>query len=356
MKMLSVIKNLGPGNILFWKVLEEDFNTGTRLIVNPGEQAVFIRNGIVHGIFENGDYALTTQNYPFLSALRNSITGGESPFNCRVYFVRTADSLNLSWGTATPLQVRDPRWDISVRVRGNGSYVLRITNPGVFLSKYVGANRPLITFDEFRREFRSEALQYISACVANALSTANEEVLVSKNDLPSLAETTKQAFSPIVERYGVSLVRFNIAELAIDDQDPNYAELQKLRNMRNQKRLAALGNVDEIDLLGNRWKQVQSRDIMKGMVENPGLAGGAVGIGAGLGMGVAAGGLMGTMLRGLNASVACNVCHSDIPEDSQFCPQCGTRRVVGAAPATQCDKCGSTIPKGSARATSQRNT
>ena len=43
----DVIKNTGPGGLLFWRQPEEDFNTNSTLIVMPGEEAIFIKGGII---------------------------------------------------------------------------------------------------------------------------------------------------------------------------------------------------------------------------------------------------------------------------------------------------------------------
>lgn len=138
----DVIKNTGPGELLIWRQPEEDFNTNSTLIVMPGEEAIFIKGGTVEQVFENGTYKLSTENYPFISRLRNAFTGGISTFNCVVYFVRKADSQEIRWGTETPIQVRDKVWGIRTDARVRGAYKVRIENPVTFLEKLIGNNIP----------------------------------------------------------------------------------------------------------------------------------------------------------------------------------------------------------------------
>ena len=80
----DVIKNTGDGNLLIWRQPEEDFNTGSTLVVMPGESAVFVKHGVAVQVFESGTYTLTTENYPFISRLANAFSGGISRFNCVV--------------------------------------------------------------------------------------------------------------------------------------------------------------------------------------------------------------------------------------------------------------------------------
>ena len=74
----DVIKNSGSGELLIWRQPEEDFNTNSTLVVMPGEEAIFIKGGVIEQVFENGTYKLSTENYPFISRLRNAFSGGIS--------------------------------------------------------------------------------------------------------------------------------------------------------------------------------------------------------------------------------------------------------------------------------------
>lgn len=77
----DVIKNSGAGELLLWRQPEEDFNTNSTLIVMPGEEAIFIKGGRIEQSFESGTFKLSTENYPFISRLRNAFSGGISTFN-----------------------------------------------------------------------------------------------------------------------------------------------------------------------------------------------------------------------------------------------------------------------------------
>ena len=82
------------------------------------------------GVFDSGTYKLSTQNYPFVSRLHNMMSGGVSTFNCVVCFVRTTTTVEIRWGTDTPLQVRDKLLGIATEVRAHGSYRVARDRPG----------------------------------------------------------------------------------------------------------------------------------------------------------------------------------------------------------------------------------
>jgi membrane protease subunit (stomatin/prohibitin family) len=129
----------------------------------PGEQAIFVNNGNIEQVFENGRYKLSTENYPFISRLRNASTGGISTFNCVVYFVRTAHTKELYWGTDSPIPVRDKVWGVFTEIRARGAYKLHIENPAIFLEKLLGNNINFMMqsqlddyfFNEFQSKIRS---------------------------------------------------------------------------------------------------------------------------------------------------------------------------------------------------------
>lgn len=80
----EVIKNDQSGvDQIAYVNSQEDFNIGSTLIVGPGEQAIFLRDGqIVGEPFGPGRYVLETNNYPFVSRLVNAVSGGVSSFHC----------------------------------------------------------------------------------------------------------------------------------------------------------------------------------------------------------------------------------------------------------------------------------
>lgn len=215
----DVIKNSGPGDLLVWRQPEEDFNVNSTLIVMPGEQAVFIRDGSIEQVFDNGRYALSTDNYPFISRLRNAFTGGVSTFNCVVYFVRTAHSAEIRWGTDSPLQVRDKLLGIATKVRARGSYKVAIEDPGVFLTKLIGNNIPLETQDGLSRYFASQFQGKIKASLTDALNKTEAELLGIEARLEEFADEVRPYFQKVLDEYGLSCEQFVISAMDIDDDE-----------------------------------------------------------------------------------------------------------------------------------------
>lgn len=281
----DVIKNSGPGDLLIWRQPEEDFNTNSTLIVMPGEEAIFIKGGNIEQTFDSGTYKLSTENYPFISRLRNAFSGGISTFNCVVYFVRKAHSMEIFWGTDSPIQVRDPVMMISTSVQARGSYKVQVDNPGKFLTKMVGNNVPFIMQGELNNYFISEFQQHIKSSLARAIRSANQEILGICAEQDILAGQIHPILQEILDDYGLKLITFTIAAIDIPENDPNRQKLEQ-----------AFADKSVMRILGDDWGRQQASEMLHTLAANPG-AGGVAAAGAGMGMGMAAGGVFAGMAQ-----------------------------------------------------------
>lgn len=281
----DVIKNSGPGDLLIWRQPEEDFNTNSTLVVMPGEEAIFIKGGTIEQTFDSGTYKLSTENYPFISRLRNAFSGGISTFNCVVYFVRKAHSIEIFWGTDSPIQVRDPVMMISTSVQARGSYKVQVDNPGKLLTKMVGNNVPFIMQGELNNYFISEFQQHIKSSLARAIRSANQEILGICAEQDILANQIHPILQEILDDYGLKLITFTIAAIDIPENDPNRQKLEQ-----------AFADKSVMRILGDDWGRQQASEMLHTLAANPG-AGGVAAAGAGMGMGMAAGGVFAGMAQ-----------------------------------------------------------
>lgn len=282
----DVIKNSGPGELLLWRQPEEDFNTNSTLIVMPGEEAIFINGGNIEQVFSSGTYKLSTNNYPFISRLRNAFSGGISTFNCVVYFVRKAVSMEIYWGTDSPVQVRDPIFQIACDVQARGSYKVSIDDSAKFLTKLIGNNVLLTTQAELTNFFRSQFLMHIKSNIAKAIKNSGEELIGINAQQEIIANELSKIIEGIFDEYGIYLQTFSIESIDVVD------------NENRQKLEDAISSKGVMGILGDNWDKQKQYELMKDVANNPG-SGGLAGVGAGMGMGFGMGGAFGQMAGGM---------------------------------------------------------
>lgn len=283
--LTDVIKNSSSGEVLIWRQPEEDFNTNSTLLVMPGEEAIFIKGGTVEQVFENGTYKLSTENYPFISRLRNAFSGGISTFNCVVYFVRKADSKEIRWGTETPIQVRDKVWGVRTDAKVRGAYKVRIENPVKFLEKLIGNNIPFQLQEDLDKYFACEFQGRIKSAVSKFLNSLEQEMIGIDAYMDELSEKIQPYIDDIVSEYGLKCVRFSLAGLDVDTTKYDTIDESQMELIARTRGFQ--GDKAGLDILGNDWGRVQGMEVLKDIANNPG-AGGIASVGAGMGMGLGA--------------------------------------------------------------------
>jgi len=298
---VDVIKSSGnetgnmPADALIWRHPAEDFNSNSTLVVMPGESAIFVNNGNIEQIFEPNTYNLSTQNYPFISRLRNSLSGGISAFHCVVYFVRTNSTMELKWGTDSPILVRDKFLGLSTKIGARGAYQVRVSEPTMLLKNLLGATGGSITAEDIKKYIKSTFLSKIKSNISAAIQSMDTEIMGIDAHMDEISEKLKPVIQESVRQYGLFCVSFSI--VAIDIMDDEYRRMyDEAVAAKTKKMLNAQADRYTMDTLGNQWAAQQSFDVMNKMAENQG-GGGVAGVGVGLGMGMAGGMAFGNMAQ-----------------------------------------------------------
>lgn len=274
----DVIKNTGPEGQLVWKQPEEDFNTSSTLIVMPGEKAFFVNRGVIEEKFSEGTYKLSTQNYPFISRLRNLFSGGISVFNCVIYFIRDSHSSEILWGTDTPIQVRDPLYHIQTHIQARGAYRVSISDPELFLKKLMGSIRTCTSQEDLDLYFASEFQQYIRSDISSMVVRSGQDVLTICASQVQLAEEIKKKLARTMISYGLNLESFTITAIEIPEDDPNRRTLEE-----------AMAQNVKMNMMGNNWDKVKQYEMMGKALDQVGMSGSGM---AGLGMEIGIGNAM----------------------------------------------------------------
>lgn len=302
----DVIKNTGDGNLLIWRQPEEDFNTNSTVIVMPGEEAIFVNQGVIEEVFENGTYKLSTNNYPFISRLRNAFSGGISTFNCVVYFVRKASSVEIKWGTDSPIQVRDKVLGIATKLRARGSYKIQVDNSAKFLETVIGNNIQCATQDDLNKFFITQFQSKIKSTVSKELGASETEVLGIDARLDEFSQLIQPTVNELLSANGLKCTAFSIAAIDIDDENGLREKYDQIGMSQIETIRGAQAQKAALDTLGINWAQQQSAEVLKTMAANPGNIAGQMG--AGLGIGAAAANAFGAMANQMfNPNIAPNM-------------------------------------------------
>ena len=340
----SVIKNDRPvDDLLIWQHTKEDFNDNSQLIVMESEEALFVKDGVVVETFTAGKYTLNTANFPFLNGLRKLVSGGESPFSCKIYFVDKAHKLEMLWGTDSPIQMRDAEYGFAVGVRARGSYSIQIKDAKKFFVKLVG-NTILFTKEQIQEQFRSAFQSKIKVTIAKTMKECSYTILDMNTELETIGKKVENDLAEILDEYGIRLVNFYVSDISIPEDDPNYQII-------NESYAKAHAGKIEAQVQGDMWGKLTAKELLKDVANNP-SAGGAAAMGAGIGVGAASAGVFNSLANQLFAPT-----QSEQVNQQQSQQNVGTSRVSRFAPKSatsakesktvKCPNCGKEVPEGS---------
>lgn len=242
-----------------------DIKLGAQLIVQPNQEAVFVRSGKALDKFGPGQHTLYTFNVPILTRLL-TIPWEKSPFQAQVYFVGKQTFLDQKWGTRQPITVRDKDFGI-VRLRANGKFAFKVVDSNKFLDDLVGTQGKYSTDD-----IQSYLKDLIVSRLTDLLATSQTSLL----DLPAqFDEIGAGATSKIGQdfaRYGLELTEFFINAISPPE------EVQKAIDARSS--MGAIGDLQA-------YTMYQAANSLGKIADNPGgQANSVVGMGLGAGYGV----------------------------------------------------------------------
>ena len=336
MALFEVAKYDGSPDVFAWKYPNEELGTWTQLIVNESQEAVLYKNGRALDLFQSGRYTLDTSNIPILRGLINLPFGGRSPFTAEVWYVNKKSTLDIKWGTQSPIQLQDPKYSAFVPVRAYGQFGICIDNSKQFLSKLVGT---LTEFDKtaLTNHFRGIYLTRVRDAVSSYLIHNKISVMEINSYLNELSEFLKDEIQPTMAEYGIKLLNFYVSDINVPEDDPAVMQLKK-----------ALAKKSEMEIVGYNYQQERTFDTLESAAKNEGGMSGLMGAGIGLGLGANIGGALGKQMGELSKSlnpeaetVTCPNCGTVINhKNPKFCPECGKpfEKV--------CPKCGSKVVAG----------
>ncbi|MEG1992883.1 MAG: SPFH domain-containing protein [Acetivibrio sp.] len=127
--------------MIFWKWTNDEIKKGSRLIIRPGQDAIFLFNGKIEGIFtDDGDYDMESQIVPFLSTLKGFRFGFNSGMRAEVLFVNTKEFL-VKWGTKGPINIPTPQLPGGMPIRANGTFTFKVNDYVTLIDKIAGTKQ-----------------------------------------------------------------------------------------------------------------------------------------------------------------------------------------------------------------------
>lgn len=302
-------------DMIFWKWSNREIKKGSRLIIRPGQDAVFLNNGKIEGIFqEEGDYNIESQIIPFLSTLKGFKFGFNSGMRVEVLFVNTKE-FTVKWGTKNPINIPTPQLPGGMPVRANGTFQFKVNDYIALIDKIAGVKNSYLVED-----VKIRIISILDQLLMKWISKEGKDMFNLQANAFEIARGIQEDLDMQILDSGMTITGFHIMSF-------NYPK--EIQDMITKT--ASLGMIGDLQT----YQQVSMTDgIASGKVQGGGTAADMAGMMMGMSM-------ADKMMKNMNQDQQETPNQTGQPQAGggkipNFCPNCGEKTSGG----NFCSNCG----------------
>lgn len=307
-------------DMIFYKWTNKEIKLGSRLIIRPGQDAIFLYNGKIEGIFKDeGDYDIESQIIPFLSTLKGFKFGFNSGMRAEVLFINTKEFL-IKWGTANAINLPSQGLPGGLPIRAHGTLNFKVNDYIKLIDKIAG-----IKTNYFVEDVRLRITSVLDQLLMKWIVKEGKDMFNLQANSYDIAKGIKTDLDMELFDSGMAITNFTIMSVTYP---------QEIQDMINKN--ASHSMVGDL----SRYQQMSMTEgISSGKVKGGGTASDMAGMMMGMNM-------ANQMLQNMNpnnSSPANNInnqpSHPNATSDSakpNFCPNCGQK----TGSSNFCPNCG----------------
>lgn len=288
-------------DVIFWKWANSVLKKNSRLVIRPGQDAIFLYNGRIEGIFtDEGNYEISSQIIPFLSSLKNYQFGFKNKLRAEVLFVNTKE-FNVKWGTKNSINIPAPGLPGGLPIRAFGTFQMRVSDYVNLIDRVAGIKRQFDVDD-----VKERVVSMLDQLLMRWIVKEGKDMFNLQANAAQIAAGVRQDLDMEMVKLGLSITGFTISSV-------NYPEeIQK-----NIERTAGYSMVGDI----NRYQSVGMTDAMiDGGGGEPNAMSGVIGMAAALKMSDK---MFNQQGASGEAARTCPKCGGILTGQGKFCPLCG---------------------------------
>lgn len=309
-------------DMLFWKWPNSEIKKGSRLIIRPGQDAVFLYNGKTEGIFrDEGSFDIESQIIPFLSTLKGFRFGFNSGLRAEVLFINTKE-ITQKWGTKNAINIPAQGLPGGMPIRAFGTFTCRISDYQVMIDKIAGVRSSFSAGD-----VKERVVSKLDMLLMKHIVQEGQDMFHLQAYAGDIGRGIQEDLDYELCKIGISITDFSISSVSYPEDVQRMAEKAASQSM--------IGDM-------NKYQQMAMADALSSGNSSAGNTAGAM---AGIGMGMAMGQQMASQFRQAAQSAEAPSGQGAAPAPAQgagtvnFCPNCGTK-VNGAR---FCPNCGTKL-------------
>lgn len=292
-------------DIIFWKWKNDEIKKGSKLIIRAGQDAIFMYNGKVEGVFrDEGSFDVESQIIPFLSSLKGFKFGFNSGIRAEVLFINTKE-FTVKWGTKNAINLPVAGLPGGMPVRAFGTFQFKVSEYQTLIDKVAGI-KDMYTVDDVKER----VLSMVDMLLMKWISKEGKDMFNLQANAYDIGKGVAEDLDMEMTKIGISITGFQIQSVSYPDE---VAAMQK--------KAAAQSMVGDM----NKYTNVAMADSLS---KGNGSAASMAGSMAGMQVGMMMGQQMANQMSGQGQTQA--------PAGAKFCPNCGTPVSGGKF----CSECG----------------
>ncbi len=302
-------------DMIFWKWPNAELKKGSRLIIRPGQDAIFLNTGRIEGIFkDDGDYDIESQIIPFLSTLKGFKFGFNTNLRAEVLFINTKE-FTVKWGTSNAINIPAAGMPGGMPIRAHGTLNFKVNDYIKMIDKIVG-----IKNEYFVEDVRLRVTAVLDQLLMKWIVKEGKDMFNLQANSFDIAQGISTDLDMELFDTGLTITGFNIMSFTYPE------EIQRMINKNASQSM--IGDM-------NRYQQVA---VVDGMAGSSG-AGGAAADMARMAMGMT---MANQMMQNMNQNASANRGANNAPAQGaagarpNFCPNCGQK----AGDSNFCPNCG----------------
>lgn len=300
-------------DMIFWKWPNAELKKGSRLIIRPGQDAIFLNTGRIEGIFtDDGDYDIESQIIPFLSTLKGFKFGFNTNLRAEVLFVNTKE-FTVKWGTANAINIPVAGMPGGMPVRAHGTLSFKVNDYIKLIDKIAGVKDSYVVED-----VRIRVTSVLDQLLMKWITKEGKDMFNLQANAYDIAQGIRTDLDMEIFDMGLTVTGFNVMSF-------NYPEEVQRMITKNASQ-SMVGDM-------NRYQQM---GVIDAMASGKGSAGSTASDMAGMMMGMNMASQMVNAMNAQNSQGAANNAQGNSGAKPNFCPNCG-QKTNGA---NFCPNCG----------------
>jgi len=291
-------------DMIFWKWSNKEIKKGSKLIIRPGQDAIFLNGGKIEGIFKDeGEYDIESQIIPFLSTLKGFKFGFNTGMRAEVLFVNTKE-FTVKWGTKNAINIPTPQLPGGMPIRANGTFNFKVNDYIALIDKIAGVKNIYLVED-----VKLRITSILDQLLMKWISKEGKDMFNLQANAFEISKGIKEDLDMEIIDSGITITGFNVMSF-------NYPE--EIQDMINKN--ASHSMIGDL----NKYQQVSMVDgISSGKVKGGSAASDMAGMM--MGMNIAK-----EMMENMNKP------NKENTGKPNFCPNCGQK----TGDANFCPNCG----------------